>query len=450
MKCVDNPSSHQMVEDELNKALVERTGAKLKINLIESGAWTEKMNVIINSGEAFDITQTSSTGSTSVYRNAKTDAFMDVKDLLNQYGQDILEKQDKRVWDAVTFDGKIIAIPSQSKYVDDYVAVFKKDLVDKYNFDYSSVKSWDDLEPYLEIIKQNEPGITPLLITASLDMNDPDFSHFTVTTVPLVRFDEEKEIFVDDLEAREAMYARRRKYYEKGYIAKDANINQESTEGQTGKYAVMNDSGAYSEDGSKSSAYYGFPCVESLLGVSSSIAPQRIVNGVAIGGSSKHPAEAVKILNEIWKDPYLSNTMAYGIEGIDYTVASGTTNEDKTVIPKTGSERTWCIWNNLVGPLFDQWDSSWNSRESLARMQHYNGITPASKLLGFVPDTDAFTAEIAALTQVDSASKIVLRTGCMEDYDTYIADYKQKMIDAGVERIVDELNKQYIDWKNNK
>lgn len=41
--------------------------------------------------------------------------------------------------------------------------VFKKDLVEKYNFDYKSVQTLKDLEPYLETLKENEPGITPVL-----------------------------------------------------------------------------------------------------------------------------------------------------------------------------------------------------------------------------------------------------------------------------------------------
>ena len=70
-----------------------------------------------------------------------------------------IAKSDEGSFVPVTIDGKIYAIPSQTPWVNENVIVFKKDLVDKYNFDYKSVKSIRDLEPYLEKIKQNEPGI---------------------------------------------------------------------------------------------------------------------------------------------------------------------------------------------------------------------------------------------------------------------------------------------------
>lgn len=450
MKCVDNASSQKMVEDELNQYLTERAGAKLKINLIEPGAWQDRMNVIISSGEEFDICQTGATGATSVLLNSRNGSFIDVTELLDTYGKDIRAKIGDRTFDAIKIDGKIYAIPSQAKYVDEYVFAFKKDLVEKYNFDYKSVKSLADLEPYCEILKANEPDVTPLFITAASNLYEPvqNGGAYCNTDIKFVTFDEQNEKFICDLDIYEPSYRIRNDFYKKGYIARDANVRQEASDGQSGKYAVMCDAGAYTEDGSKSSDYYGFPCVETLLGTSSVINPLSMLNGNAISATSEHPEKAMQILNEIWKDPYLSNTMAYGIEGVDYTVASGTTNEDKTVIPNSGSDRTWTIWHNLVGPLFDQWDSSWNSRESLMQMKENNETTAISATAGFFMDTEGMEAEIAALSQIYTASEVVLRTGCMADYDTYMNDLRAKLDNAGINKLLDELNRQYTAFKS--
>ena len=43
--------------------------------------------------------------------------------------------------------------------------VFTKEYVDKYNIPYESIHSLEDLEPWLKIIKENEPGVVPLYIT---------------------------------------------------------------------------------------------------------------------------------------------------------------------------------------------------------------------------------------------------------------------------------------------
>ena len=39
----------------------------------------------------------------------------------------------------------------------------RKDLVDKYKIDLSKIKTWADLEPVFQTIKDNEPGMAPLV-----------------------------------------------------------------------------------------------------------------------------------------------------------------------------------------------------------------------------------------------------------------------------------------------
>ena len=114
---------------------------------------------------------------------------------------------------------------------------------------------------------------------------------------------------------------------------------------------MLQNTGYYTEDGSKATATYGFPCVETYLETGVITTPGVMVAMNAIGVNSKHPEEAIKVLNLIWKAPDLSNLLAYGIEGIHYTVDESNTKE-KSVIPKTGKEQTWAIWHNYLGPLW--------------------------------------------------------------------------------------------------
>lgn len=445
-KPLDNMSAQKQVEDEVNKILEKEIGVRLKFNLIDNGAWNEKMNMIIASGEAFDICLTSFTGPTSILTNVKRDAYLDLTDLIDQYAPDIKAKVDPRAWKAATFNGKIMAIPSQAKYVPETVYVFKKDLVEKYGFDYKSVTCLEDLEPYLKTLKENEPDIVPLCITGATNLTNPFNENYTATAISGVVFDEKQEKFVDDLSVNKEEYATKHDFYQKGYIAKDAFTKTDASEGQSGKYAVLPDSGAYTEDGSKSSAYYGFPCVETLVG-RGLIPPHNMMSGNAISAKSEHPEKIIQMLNLIWKDPYLSNTLAYGIEGVNYSVASGTTNEDKSVIPTTGADRTWTIWHNWIGPLFDQWDSSWNSKEALERMKKDNQEAGLSKTVGFMMDIDNLESEIAALSEVITASQPVFNVGNMDDFESYYQDVENKWKMAGIDKILDELNRQYAEWK---
>lgn len=277
-------------------------------------------------------------------------------------------------------------------------------------------------------------------------MPSPIYEDYTGTVVSSVLFDEKADKFVDELDVMYDVYKTRYKYYNKGYISKDAFTKQDSAEGKTGKYAVLKSTGAYTEDGSKSSAFYGFPCVEVLVG-KSLIGTDSFLNGNAISITSENPEKAVQVLNAVWEDPYISNTIAYGIEGVDYTVVKDGNDEEKSVLPNSGTNQKWCMWHNWVGPLFDQWDSTWNSREALKQMENDNKNGKLSKSFGFIMDVSKFDTEIAAISEADDAAKTVLRIGNMDDFDSYMDKLRKKREKAGINTLLDDINKQYTEWK---
>ena len=449
-KAIDNTSSQELVENEVNKIFEEKAGARLKLVLIDAASYAEKMNVIINSGEEFDIMFVAPwLAATSYETNAPRGSFADITELIDKYGSAIVEKVDPRAWDYVKYDDKTVMIPSQWKVYQQVGWVFKKDLVEKYNFDYKNVKKLRDLEPYFDTLLANEPNIVPVF-----DIQSPNWGYSTITSMGggnLVLFDEEKEEFfylMDD-ERNVEDYRIRHEWYQKGYFPKDAITLNASEEKKTGKYAVMRDTGAITEDGSKSSANYGFPCVEVEIENHAVVSADDFRTGQAISSTSKHPEEAMKILNLVWEDPYISNTLAYGIENIDYVYESGKGTDHPTVIPKEGADRTWTLWHNYIGPLFDQWDSSWNSTEALQEMQQRNKEAEISKKASVQFDTTSITAELAALTEIWQASEKVLQYGAMPDFDSYIADLDAKCENAGIQKVIDELNRQYAEAKAN-
>lgn len=450
MKSNSNMSSQEEVEKAVNKSLIDRHNLKLKLKLVDSGSWKEKINVVISSGEEYDVCFTSS-WTNSFTENLRRNAFADISKYLDEYGSDIRKKVDSRAWEAVTVDGKIYGIPSQTPYIRQNSFVFKKDLVDKYNFDYKSVKCLKDLEPYLEILKKNEPDIIPLAISASMDLTEPYEGYTSVLDCNFMKYSEAEDRLVENFDLRLDEYRTRYEYYKKGYIAKDAFTRKDKNEGKTGKYAVMSDSGAYTEDASKSSAYYGFPCYETLVYQQSNIDDGAFIamaNAVSI--TSKHPDKAVQLLNEVWKDPEISNTLAYGIEGIDYKVVSGKGTPEMSIEPKEGAQATWGIAHNIIGPLWDQWDSSWNRLDALNAMRKLNEETPVSGSLGFKFDPTPVKSEIAAINEVTTGTNLVFKTGSMEDFDSYVKEYRAKRDSAGFRKVVAEANRQFEEWKKTR
>ena len=445
-KAIDNVSDQELVEAEANKILMEKLGVKLKFHLIDAGNYDQKMNAIISSGESYDICFT--TSYTNDYlNNVKRNAFLNIKDILDEHGQDILAKVDNRVLEAITQNGEIYAIPSQIPLTSQVSRVLKKDLVEKYNFDYKNAITLRELEPFLAQVKENESGITPIL-----SLYGPILEDYNDDSIAGLRYSEIDKKFVKYYDIPEVIeeYRTRNDFYNKGYYAADAaTVKAGTAAAKSGKYAVLPSTGYYTEDGSKAEASYGFPCAETYLETGVITTPGVMVAMNAIGVNSKHPVEAIKLLNLIWKDPDLSNLLAYGIEGIHYVVDE-TNTEEKSVIPKTGKEQTWAIWHNFIGPLWDQWDSPWNRTEALEEMQRINDEAEVSGVFGFIFDTDPVKTEIALISSVIQEISPILGTGSMPDFDEFMVKARQKLTEAGIDKVLEEANRQLEEWKKTK
>ncbi|NQX59667.1 DUF3502 domain-containing protein [Paenibacillus qinlingensis] len=447
-KPIDTMKDQEAIEAEANKTIKSGVNANLHFNFIDAASWEDKMKLMSASGEPYDLVFTSN-WTNAIDSNVQKGAFLPLDDLLKKYGQDILAKVDKRAWKSVTYNGKIMAIPGQGPFTTPNGIVFKKDLVTKYNLDYKKIKNLQDLEPYLETIKKNEPTITPLLVTKTVSAPGDFISDHTNVTKG-IRYDEKANQFVLETDIPQFVnnYRTMHDYYVKGYVAKDAAIKTDFTaEAKSGKYAIMRDSGGYTEDGSKSTALFGFPTVESLAFYPIIATSNMVGAATAISKTSKNPERAMELLNLVWKDKKLSNTLAYGLEGKNYTVKSGAGTDAMSVDAKSGAEQTWAIWHNWLGPLWDQWDSGWNSKASLEQMQKNNNEAKTSSILGFLFNGEVVKSEIAQVNAVYAELQPILYSGAMPDYDKFLGEMKQRLKDAGLEKIKAEAQKQLDAWK---
>ena len=86
---------------------------------------------------------------------------------MKEYGKDVYKALDKKFWEGAEIDGSIYAIPNQKEIVNMPMWVFSKEYVDKYNIPYKDIKTLDDLEPWLKLIKENEEGVIPFYVDDS-------------------------------------------------------------------------------------------------------------------------------------------------------------------------------------------------------------------------------------------------------------------------------------------
>ena len=149
------------VEEEINKYLKDKINASVDLVQLDWATWDTKPNLMIGSGEEFDIIFTANWGGTVFGSNVARGAFIALDDLIENYGKELKSTLPTEVLDAARVDGKVYAIPTYKEMAANFGLLFNKDLLDKYNFDLSTIKTVEDIEPWLKIIKEKEKNIIP-------------------------------------------------------------------------------------------------------------------------------------------------------------------------------------------------------------------------------------------------------------------------------------------------
>lgn len=446
IKAIADESDQSVVEEHLNKYLAEKAADKLpntkiKFTFIDGSEIGNKVSMMAAAGEPFDLVM--NPWGLNFSQAVAKGIFMPIDDLLNKHGQTILKRIEPKYWPAVTIQGKKYAVPHPFVYAQTAGLVFKKDLVEKYNFDYKSVKNIRDLEPLLEAVKKGEPGMTPLFpyrYNFLLDHSYMDCDGWYDVNKDKFLWPYDDENLIDRAKTLH-------KYYNKGYIPKDwiSKIDTKDAECKTGKYAVMPDAGIYDETAQKSTNSYGFPTVEIPM-YTPLIGTSRVMSVfTGISSTSENPERAMMMQDFMYADKTFFNMTCYGKEGLNYEVTANAGTDNPSV--KTKENSKWTIWACWTGPLWDQWDSNWNSAAALENMKKSTDAAAVSPLLGFIQDNEPIKKEIAQIQPIIDETEKVLTNGIEKDPDKYLAEQKEKAVKAGLDKVLAEMEKQANEWK---
>lgn len=427
------PKDLQLVEDEANKYLEEKLGVNIDMNFIDYGEYSQKLGVIINSGEAYDLAFTCSWAG-DYLGNARKGAFLDLTSYLDTTASEMKEAIDERFWNGAEVDGGIYAVPNQKEISTAPMWVFTKEYVDKYNIPYTEIHSLEDLEPWLKLIKENEPGVTPLYITKGFSA--PQYFEQLVDPVG-IEYDDTglvvKNMFETD--KMKSTLETLRKYYEAGYINADSATAQDDK--SVKRFVTKGDGQPYAEVLWSKDLKYDV--------VASQITDSYITNAsttgsmIAVSKNSKNPDKAVEFLNLLNTDEYIRNLLNYGIEGTHYESVN-----DKQ-IKLTDKATDYSVGYYTLGNLFitkvldNEPETKWDE------FREFNDASKESAVLGFKFDTSKVTNEIAAINNVLEEFKSTIYSGSV-DVDEYLDKLNKKLKDQGIDRVIEEMQTQLDAW----
>jgi len=441
----------KLVEDAANKYLAEKKlNATIKLQCYAWGdEYNNKLQLMISSGEAFDICFTSSWAN-YLRQNVAKGAFLDITELVKKNAPKTWEQLHPSFITGSAINGKNYAIPANKELAHQWGLMFNKALVDKYKFDLTKVKTLADLEPMLKTIKDKEPGVTPFQNSGSENADRLlDWDRIGDSGYPGSLYVNSTDMkVINELDTKEYRdYIKlMRKYFQAGFINKDSvSTNYDwMTERKAGKCFVWSDSlKPFANE--ERTASYGLPLIQIEMTPPVVTTYDTTGSMQAISKTSKNPEMALKFLELFNTDPILNNLINFGVEGTHWVkkgdnlidFPDGITGQNSPYNPGT----PWMFGNQYinyfrVGENTQKWEA----------FKKFNNDSIAAKSLGFNFDNEPVKSEIAACINVYREYNPGLVTGSV-DPDKVLPEFLKKLTDAGVDKVIAEKQKQLDAWK---
>lgn len=451
----NTPADIEQVQAEISKLAQEKINATVKLLPIAIGSWNQQMNLMLTSNEKLDLIVTGSSPTFGYGPQVAKGQLLPLDDLVSQYGQDIKSAVGEEFMKASNIGGKIYGIPSIRDLAVNYGVLMRKDIADKYNIDMGAMKSLDDLEAAMKIIKAGEPNTAVIApgtagrsivdyLMGDIDMLGDSFG------VLLNNGSDLKVVNWYETPQYAELVKRVRGWYNAGYILKDAATNKESIgdliKGQrTLAYVANLKPGVESQE----SRLTGTEIVRANL--TEPLAKTETVTNImwALPRNSSNPERAMQFLNLMYSDKQIINLFDWGIEGKHYVK----TATDNVIKYPDGVDATnsgynlnmgWLFGNQFLSHTFEGDDPDiWN------KLDEFNKSAIKSKALGFTFDTTSVKTEYAAVVNVVNQNKLGLETGTL-DPDKTLPDFISKLKAAGIDKIIAEKQKQLDAWASKK
>jgi putative aldouronate transport system substrate-binding protein len=399
-----------MVWDAINQTLEAREGIRVDFQRSDWGAYEDRMNVMLASGEPMDIVFTAN-WQNNFYERVANGAFLPLNDLLEEHAPRLLTDLPDFLLMAGEVNGTIYAVPNYQTIVTQHALATPKELADRYGLDTDYIRGGADiidqisrLEPYLRAIKDETDVIKRRYDAIYRDWLRDGLIREDIATVQNVQSD------IDQLR-----YGVWRTSYKPG-VDVELSIN------------------------------YGIPMVVIPLAEPfvSARAGDATMNAVTV--NSRQPEASVRVIEIFNTDVELYNMLCFGIEGTHYEMVGP--NRIEQIRGADGNSAyhpntAWLFGNQFNAYLLPgQPDDLWEVTDEL------NRTADVSPMRGFLPDIEPIKNIIAQHNAADEeywGSEWLY----LDDDSRYMEmqqERYEKTMAAGFPRIRAEIQRQLDEW----
>lgn len=166
--------------------------------------------------------------------------------------------------------------------------------------------------------------------------------------------------------------------------------------------------------------------------------------------TSEKPEKVVQFLNLLFTNPDLMNLLNFGIEGKHWVK---TAENSKVITYPEGVTAADVGWSGAPawwGDHEQAYTLTPNTDEYYTLIKTY-GVEDSviSNALGYTFDTTNVKTELAAIQNVIDTYRPSLECGLV-DVDTELPKFQQALKDAGIDKVIEENQKQFTEWLSKK
>ncbi len=458
----NQPKDYETVAAEINKKLKEdKVGVQLERNYVPFDAWQQKINIMLSTGDEFDMFQVMN-DQTPLSSYIAKNALADLTEPFNQYGENIRKVVPESIFSGASVENKLYGIPTYW-YETGTQGGFdiRLDVLKKYNLEVP--KTPDELLKAAEVIIKNWDGANKPYwanFTSGTDINEMP-THRTYDSWPFCIKD---GLFYCDADGNI------KSWYETPEFKKDSEFMKKAY----GIGLVHPDILVLKSEQSVAIANNGDWFMSAGLGTQSYanmkknnpnatnqdvvpvffnpekqyVRPYTVKNANAVPINSKHPEAAVKFVNWLWANQENYDLYFYGIE-----------NKHHKKVGEHGIERI-VDPNNNNSPTYKDWD--WMSGNiNFLRYDDVNGFPADNKMIytanesavnipvaNFQFDASKVQTEYANVKTQAQAVMLPIYLG-LQDYDKAYDAALQKLKAAGLDKVIQEYETQFKAWQAN-
>lgn len=444
----------------INEKLKADLNCTLEIKYIDWGDTSTKYPLLFTAGEKFDMAYASPVAAVSYYTLAAQGLVVDIADMLDVVPT-LKSSISEDAWNTVKSGSGIYGVPSMYTEFIPYGYAYRDDLREKYSLE--PITSLETMEAYMKAVAENEDF-------APLNGNSIDAVNLYRMFVDLTKgwipapgipndglylvgesVDDYKTIshpaFSDEFAA---WCEKMREWNDAGYWPTDVLASQ-----TTSKDNMLNGiSAGFTGHMTDWTGTYG-AIQTSLPGVvvnwwgpavdtGKVAATPGVNNTTVISSTSENPLRALMVIEKLMTDESYYDLLQFGIEGRQYEVKDGVVVQPNSYDQgKDGfGFAGWALRTDEFNiPLATEDPRRYDL------IDEWKTTAIHDPFVGFSFDPANVSNEIAAVVNINSTIGWQLMLGkTQDDVATAVESYRQQLKDAGIDKIIDELNTQLADF----